>query len=64
MASTGNRIEARRRALGLSRAELAERLGTTRMTVWRVENGRQQVRADDLKPWARALKLKVTELVA
>lgn len=69
MKSTGNRIQARREELGLSREDLANRLKaqglkTTRMTVWRVENGKQQITADGLKPWARALKTKATELVA
>lgn len=50
-------------ALGMSGAELAEKLGTTRMSVWRVENGKTQVRADALPQWAKALKTQVTELV-
>lgn len=64
MASTGNRIEARREALGLTREQLAEKLETTRMTVWRVENGKQGVDADDLKRWAKALKTTASELLA
>jgi transcriptional regulator with XRE-family HTH domain len=64
MVSTGNRIEARRKALGWSRQTLAEKLSTTRMTVWRIENGVTQLPADDLPAWAKALKTKVTELVA
>jgi transcriptional regulator with XRE-family HTH domain len=64
VASTGNRIEARREALGLTREQLAEKLETTRMTVWRVENGKQGVDADDLKRWAKALKTTASELLA
>ena len=64
MASTGNRIQARRKALGLTRSELAERLGTTRLKVWRVETGKVQVPADDLPVWAKVLKTKPAELVA
>jgi len=62
--STGIRIRKRREELGMSRAELAAKLGTTRMSVWRVEAGKSQLRADALRPWARALKIKPTELVA
>ena len=43
---------------------MAAKLGTTRMSVWRVEAGKSQLRADALRPWARALKIKPTELVA
>jgi transcriptional regulator with XRE-family HTH domain len=64
MKSTGNRIQERREALGLSREDLAQKLGTTRMTVWRVENGVVQVGADALRSWAKALKTNVAELVA
>jgi transcriptional regulator with XRE-family HTH domain len=64
MASTGNRIEARRRGLGLSRHELGQKLGTTRMTVWRIEKGKVQLPADGLKAWAKALRTTVAELVA
>jgi transcriptional regulator with XRE-family HTH domain len=64
MASTGNRIQARRLALGMSRQELAEKLNTTRMTVWRIETGKGQLPADRLRKWARALKTKATEFVA
>ena len=64
MASTGNRIEARREGLGLSRHELAQKLGTTRMTVWRIENGKTQLPADELKAWAKALRTTVAKLVS
>jgi transcriptional regulator with XRE-family HTH domain len=62
--STGIRIRERREGLNMSRKSLAEKLGTTRMTVWRVENGKTQVRADSLQPWAAALETSVAELVA
>jgi transcriptional regulator with XRE-family HTH domain len=64
VSSTGNRIQARREELGLTREQLAEKLETTRMTVWRVENGKQGVDADDLKKWAKALKTQPAELLA
>ena len=64
MKSTGNRIQTRREALGMSREELAQKLEITRMTVWRIENGKMRLPVDRLKNWARALKTKVAELVA
>lgn len=62
--STGNRIQARREALGLSRQALAEKLGVTRMTVWRLENGKTQVTVPELKQIAKALRVKPAELLA
>lgn len=60
--------------LGLTRGELAERMKTTRMTVWRVEKGKQKVAADNqdradradlsLRAWAEALETSPAELVA
>lgn len=67
--STGIRIRRRREALGWSRQDLAERLGTTRMSVWRIEAGHTQVKSGKsgpltLKAIARRLRMKVAELVA
>jgi len=62
--STGNRIRRRREALGWSRQSLAERLGTTRMSIWRIEAGHTQIKSSDLKTIARRLRMKVAELVA
>lgn len=64
MKSTGNKIRARREELGMSRAELAQKLKTKRMRVWRIETGTTPIRADELPAWARALKTNVTELLA
>lgn len=64
MPSTGNRIQARRERLGLTRTQLAERLKITRLKVWRVETGKIKVAADDLRAWARALRTRPTELIA
>lgn len=61
--STGNRIMARRKQLGLSREALAQMLGKTRMTVWRVETGTTQIPADKLPMWAKALKTSPQRLV-
>ncbi|HET9748353.1 MAG TPA: helix-turn-helix transcriptional regulator [Casimicrobiaceae bacterium] len=62
--STGNLIQSRREALDMSREELAQKLGTTRMQVWRVEAGKRVLRVDELKTWAKALKAKPSELIA
>jgi transcriptional regulator with XRE-family HTH domain len=61
--STGNRVQARRESLNMSRAQLAAKLGTTRMTVWRVETGKQHLRTDDLPAWASALQTTGADLV-
>jgi transcriptional regulator with XRE-family HTH domain len=63
MPSTGILIRERREALGLTRTELAEKLGTTRLVVWRVETEALRVQTDDLREWATALKTKVEALV-
>lgn len=63
MASTGILIRERREALGLTRTELAEKLGTTRLVVWRVEAEKIRVQVDDLREWANALKTQVEALV-
>lgn len=60
---TGTLIWARREKLKLSRLQLAQRLGMTRMTVYRVEHGEQQVASDDLPKWAAALETKPAKLV-
>ena len=64
MKSTPDRIKARREELGLSRAELAQRLETKRMRVWRIENGETALRVEELEKWAKALKTTVAKLVA
>jgi transcriptional regulator with XRE-family HTH domain len=62
--STGNRIQAIREKRGWSRAQLAKKLGCTRMTVWRLETGKTNLSVEDLPGVARVLKAKVTELIA
>lgn len=46
----------------MSRATLARRLKTTRMRVWRLENGATAIKADHLPAIARALKTTVAAL--
>lgn len=64
MKSTGNRIQLRREELGWSREYLAERLEMTRMSVWRIEAGKTQVKADSLRKFARILRTSVADLLA
>lgn len=71
MASTGNRIQSRREALGLSRDELAKRLNAldkdlklTRLKVWRIETGKQKVDADTLPLFAIVLETDAGSFVA
>lgn len=64
MKSTGNRIADRRQELGLTRDQLAKRLNTTRLRVWRIETGKTRLPAEEIRSFARVLKLRVEELVA
>lgn len=64
MTSTGNRIQLRREWLGLSREDLAQRLGTTRLRVWRIETGKTKLDSDELPKFAEALQTTVSELVS
>lgn len=62
--ATGALIAGRRRELGLSQAELAERLHVTDKAVSRWETGRGMPAIDSLEPLAEALGLTVSELLA
>lgn len=62
--STGNRIQARREALGLSREDLAKRLGIAWQKLWRIETGRTGVKAHELPAIAKVLRTKIEKLVA
>ncbi|MGE0547595.1 MAG: helix-turn-helix domain-containing protein [Kofleriaceae bacterium] len=64
MTSTGNRVQTRREELGLSRSALAKRLNTTRLRIYRIENGLTQIPADDLPSFASALETTPAELLA
>lgn len=64
MKSTGNKIQERREALGLSRAQLAKSVKTTALRLWRIETGKTHLRADQVRPFAKALKTSIEELVA
>ena len=49
----------RRRELGLSQGELAKRLGTSQMQVWRIESGQANITLDTLQKLAETLMLTV-----
>lgn len=56
------RIEEVRTSKKLSREELAQRLKTTRLQVWRLETGKIEVSADDVVAYAAALEVTVALL--
>jgi transcriptional regulator with XRE-family HTH domain len=63
MASTGIDLVQRRRDLKLSRAQVAKKLGTSAIRVWRIETGRQPLPPSEVPNWARALKLDELDLL-
>ena len=62
--ATGALIAGRRRELGLSQAELAERLHVTDKAVSKWETGRGMPAIDSLEPLAEVLGLSVSELLS
>lgn len=61
---TGQLIAARRRELGLSQTELAEKLHVTDKAISRWETGRGMPAVDSLEPLAEVLGLSVSELLS
>lgn len=61
---TGQLIAARRRELGLSQTELAEKIHVTDKAISRWETGRGMPAVDSLQPLAEALGLSVSELLS
>ena len=61
---TGQLIAARRRELGLSQTELAEKLHVTDKAISRWETGRGMPAVDSLEPLAEVLDLSVSELLS
>lgn len=62
--STGKRIQAKREGRKLTRHELAQLFGTTRMTIYRVEKDLVSWPTNKLGRLAKILKTTVAELVA
>lgn len=61
---TGERIRARRKAIGLSADNLADAIGVSRSTVFRYENGFiEKMPIENLVPIARALRTTVGALM-
>ena len=60
----GRRIRNRRELLGMSQAELAEKVGyTSRSAISRIENGERSLNVSQLPPIARALSCSVDDLL-
>ena len=57
------RIKRRREALGISQADLATRAGLSRGYVIRLEAGRQDPTLGTIEKLAKALRVKVRQLV-
>lgn len=62
IALPARRIREIRESKKLSRSELAEKLGVTRLQVYRIENGITELRADAVPDWANALEVPVASL--
>jgi len=58
-----NRIGVVRRAKGMSQTELAEAVGTTRAQIYRLEKGKRGLSLDWMTRVARALDVKVADLL-
>ena len=56
-------IKLRREAVGMSRAELALRIGVGANTIWRYEKGLREPDIDTLRQISLALKCKIDVLV-
>lgn len=64
MSTIGQRIKERRKELGLSADDLAQRIGKSRATVFRYENGEiEKLPIDVAKPIAEALGLTLAALL-
>lgn len=59
----GREIAAERTAQGLTQAELASRVGVVKNSVWRYEHGDRGLDLDQMETVARALGLKLWQLL-
>lgn len=60
----GNNIEKYRKLSGLTREELAERLGITATTIYRKERGDRGLKTHELEEYAKALNCSTEDLVS
>ena len=63
MASTGIIVRKQRRALKLSRAQLAKRLKVTYLQVYRIETGAVRLQPRAVSAWARELAIDESALL-
>lgn len=61
--SIQNRIGILRRAKGMSQTELADAIGTTRVQIHRLEHGARRLSLDWMERVARALNVKISDLL-
>lgn len=59
----GDRVKELREKAGLTQEELAERMGVQRNTVWRWENNKANLRAENIQRLSSALNVEATELM-
>jgi transcriptional regulator with XRE-family HTH domain len=61
--ATGRQVKAERAALGMTQAELAEKIGKDKQTVMRYEGAKRDIPIDDLALMSRAFGISVIELL-
>jgi transcriptional regulator with XRE-family HTH domain len=59
----GMRVATRRKRIGLTQHQLAEKVGLDRATIANIETGRHKVSFDLIRPLATALQLTVEEMI-
>ena len=64
MMTVGELIAVRRKILGITAAELAQKIGKSRATLYRYETGASKLPADIVPPLAKALQLDAAQLIA
>jgi transcriptional regulator with XRE-family HTH domain len=63
LASDGARLEKLRKRVGLTRREVADRIGVKQPTVWAWEKGKARPRAEKLARLAEILRCSVIDIV-
>jgi transcriptional regulator with XRE-family HTH domain len=59
----GDKVKELREKAGLTQEELAERMGVQRNTVWRWENQKANLRADNIQRLSSALNIDASEII-